>query len=219
MRSASVILLLTGLAIVVAAALAENGFAVFIDQDNITANAFDTDNCFPNNNTGFLDPSAEAADTGGNGDGFDVNPTNAFTDGGSDPNYSAVNFFGPGDRHRYHNYGVSIDVSCVISGIEVRLDWWTLSTLDTNSMDVELSWNGGTSWTAAKTDSVESSSEHTTTLGGFTDTWGHAWTVAELSNTNFRVRLTSNCVNTFPAFCALQIFFLDWVPVKVYYGP
>ncbi len=95
----------------------------------------------------------------------------------------------------------------------MRLDWWLDDILDTNSMDVELSWDGGTSWTAPHTDTVESTTEHTTVLGGASDTWGHAWTPAELSNTNFRVRLTSNSSGS------TRDFFLDWVPVKVYYGP
>ena len=215
----SLILLLVGLVIVAAAPLANDGLASFTDQANVAGNAFGTDACFPNNNTGLVKPSAEASDTGGDGDGFEVNPTNAFTDGGTDPNYFARSVDGENDRHRYYDYGFAIDSTCVIAGIEVRLDWWLSTTLDANSMSVELSWDGGTSWTAAKTDSVQSDSEHTTTLGGSADTWGHAWTVAELSNANFRVRLTSNCTDTIFFTCALRDFFLDWVPVKVHYGP
>jgi hypothetical protein len=100
-----------------------------------------------------------------------------------------------------------------ISGIEVRLDWWLDSTSGTNSMSVELSWDGGTSWTAAKTDSTETRSEHTVVLGGGTDTWGRSWTAADLSDANFRVRLTSNSTN------ANRDFYLDWVPINVYYAP
>jgi len=37
--------------------------------------------------------------------------------------------------------------------------------------------------------------------------------VAELSDANFRVRLTSNSSDS------LRDFYLDWVPVKVYDGP
>ena len=212
MRSASVVVLLFGLAIVVAGLVARDSLAAFIEQANVTGNTFSTDDCFPNNNTGFLDPSSDAADTGGDGDGFETSPTSAYADGGG----NATNVNGESDRHRYYDYGVSIDSSCVIAGIEVRLDWWLSTTLGTNSMDVELSWDAGTSWTAAKTDSVESTSEHTTTLGGSTDTWGHAWSVAELANSNLRVRLTSNCSGFL---CEFRDFFLDWVPVKVYYGP
>ena len=61
-------------------------------------------------------------------------------------------------------------------------------------MSAELSWNGGTSWTAADTDGVETTTEHTGLLGGASDIWGRAWTASELSNANFRVRLTTSCV-------------------------
>ena len=213
-------LLLTVMATGLLAGLGWPGaLAVLTDQETVADDTFLSDDCFPNNNTGLLNPSAEAADTGGDGDGYEVNPTNAFGDGGTDPNYFARSVDGEDDRHRYYDYGFSIDSSCVIAGIEVRLDWWLSTTLDANSMDVELSWDGGTSWTAAKTDAVESTSEHTTTLGASADTWGHAWTATELSNVNFRVRLTSNCSNTIFFTCAFRDFFLDWVPVNVYYGP
>ena len=211
MRSASVLLLLTGLAIVAAATRADDGIARFTDQADIAGNVFVTDNCFPNNNTGFLNPSSAAADTGGDGDGFEVNPTNAFADGGTDPNYKAENIAGEADRHRYYDYSFSIHSSCVIAGIEVRLDWWLSSTAGSPSIGVELSWDGGTSWTTAKTDTTATTTEHTAVLGSSSDGWGRTWTVSELSNANFRARLTMNG--------AALDHFLDWVPVKVYYGP
>jgi hypothetical protein len=159
--------------------------------------------------TGYLNPTADAADTGGDGDGFEWNPTNAFADGG----WFAANYDGAGDRHRYYTYGVSIPAGCSVSGIEVRLDWWLDSTFGTSSMSVELSWDGGATWTAAKTDGTETTFEHTAVLGGSTDTWGRSWTAAQLSDGNFRVRVTSNSDSGF------RDFFLDWVPLKVYYGP
>ncbi len=80
-------------------------------------------------------------------------------------------------------------------------------------MDVELSWDGGTTWTAAKTDSQETTTEHTVILGGSVDGWGRTWSVGEVSDANFRVRLTSNSSSS------QRDFFLDWVPVKVHYTP
>jgi hypothetical protein len=156
----------------------------------------------------LLNPSAQAADIGGNGDGFETNPTYAFAD---DASY-ALNVNGPSDRHRYYDYAISIPSGCSVKGIEVRLDWWLDSTEGTSSMSVELSWDGDTSWTTAKTDTTATTSEHTATLGDPEDAWGHAWTVAELSDANFRVRLTSNSDSSD------RDFFLDWVPVRVYYG-
>jgi hypothetical protein len=158
--------------------------------------------------TGYLNPSANAPDTGGDGNGFELNPTNAYADGGG----YASNINGAGDRHRYYDYNGAVGSSCAIAGIAVRLDWWLSSTAGTNSMSVELSWDGGTTWTAARTDTTETTSEHTTILGGSTDTWGRTWTVGELSNANFRVRLTSNSTSS------SRDFYLDWVPLTVYYG-
>ena len=158
--------------------------------------------------TGYLSPTAQAADTGGDGDGFESDPTNAFADDAS----SATNVGGDGDRHRFYDYGISLKSSCDISGIEVRLDWWLSALGGGNSIDVELSWDGGTSWTAAKTDAVESTSERSAILGGSSDTWGRTWSVAELSDSNFRARATTNGSGGLT-------YYLDWAPVKVYYAP
>ena len=95
----------------------------------------------------------------------------------------------------------------------MRLDWWLDDIGGTNSMDLELTWDGGTSWTAAKTDGQETTTEHTAILGASADSWGRTWSLAELDDGNFRVRLTSN------AACGSRDFFLDWVPVQVYYTP
>ena len=85
--------------------------------------------------TGYLNPTTQAADTGGDGDGFEINPTTAF----DDDSVLASNVGGDGDRHRFSTYGMSLKGSCSISGIEVRLDWWLSDLGGGNSMDVELS--------------------------------------------------------------------------------
>jgi hypothetical protein len=203
------------LALVAALALAglslRATLALFTDTASVPANTFTTAASFgcTAGDTGFLNPTAQAADTGGDGNGFEVNPTYAFLDGIS----NASNYDGAGDRHRYYNYGVSIPSACDITGIEVRLDWWLDSTFGTNSMSVELSWDGGASWSVFKTDTQATTSEHTAVLGGSTDTWGRSWTPSDLSDGNLRVRVTSNSDSGF------RDFFLDWVPIKVYYGP
>lgn len=159
--------------------------------------------------TGWMNPTANAADTGGDGNGFESNPENAYTDGSG----YAYNSNGAADRHRYYDYNFNIPAGSTIDGIEVRLDWWLDSTARTSSMSAELSWDGGTSWTASGTDTTETTSEHTAVLGSYSDTWGHPWTVDELSNDYFRVRLTCNSNSAF------RDFYLDWVPVRVYYTP
>ena len=154
--------------------------------------------------TGILNPTCEAFDAGGDGDGFELDPTNAFADGGGVGVATYIN--GDGDRHRFYNYGISIPPGCSINGIEVRLDWWLDATPGNNNLSVELSWDGGTSWTVSKTDSIETTTERTAILGGVADTWGRTWTVSGLSDANFRVRLKSTGSGS-------RDFFLDWSPV------
>jgi hypothetical protein len=179
------------------------------ESDN-SGNAFTSAPSFTS--SGYLGPSAQEADGGGDGNGFELNPTDAYAD---DSAY-ATNNHGPGDRHRYYNYGFSIPVGSTVEGIRVRLDWWVDDAGGDNSMSVELSSNGGSTWTAAKTDTVESASEHTSVLGGAADIWGRIWTPDDLSDANFRVRLTCDCTGTG---CSSRDFYLDWVAVSVYYMP
>jgi hypothetical protein len=78
---------------------------------------------------------------------------------------------------------------------------------------VQLSWNNGTSWTTAKQTSTLTTSEATYTLGGTADTWGRAWTLSELSNANFRVRVIDVASST------ARDFSLDYVAVNITYQP
>jgi len=185
------------------------GFGFYISQSNNLGNTFTSAPSFAN--TGYLDASAQAADTGGDNNGFEMNPTYAYGDG---PLY-ATNADGPGDRHRYYNYGISVPGGSTIDGIRVRLDWWLDGTGGDNSLGVELSWDGGNSWTAPKADATETASEHTATLGGAADTWGRLWTGDELSDGNFRLRVSCYCSGG--AECDSRDYYLDWVAVNVFY--
>ena len=209
MRRLSVLSFVGGLAFVVGAMTTQGGQALFTGLATVPDNNFTTAALFCTaGDTGILNPTAEVADTGGDGDGFELNPTNAFADDAA----FASNINGNGDRHRFYNYGISIPAGCAIAGIEVRLDWWLDTTGGVNSMSAELSWDGGTSWTTAKTDAIETASQHTVILGGSADTWARTWAISDFSDPNFRVRLISTGANA-------RDFFLDWVPVTVYYGP
>ncbi len=158
--------------------------------------------------TGFNSPSAQAADIGGDNNGFEVAPANAFSD---DTNY-ASNMNGDDDAHRFYDYNFTLPSDATVKGIEVRLDWWLDSIQNDNNMYVQLSWNGGASWTSLKTNNVESTSDtNNKILGNATDTWGRTWSVSDFTNTNFRVRVISNSSNP------QRDFYLDWVGVKVYY--
>lgn len=161
-----------------------------------------------NQPTEYNSPSDQMATTGGDGNGFETNPTNAFTDGGG----FATNANGAGDRHIFSDYGFSIPSGSTINGIEVRTDWYLDATGGTNSLSVELSWDGGTSWTGAKSDITETNQEHIATLGGSSDTWDRTWADSDFSDNNFRVRVSANATDN------NRDFFLDWIPVRVYYS-
>ena len=203
-----------GLVLVMAAsALAglavSTGLGTHVSQTDNSDNTFTSALSFAN--TGYLSPSAEAADTGGDDNGFEVNPTKAY----SDDSLYASNIDGPGDLHLYYDYGVSLPPSSTINGIRVRVDWWLDGVGGDNSLGVQLSSDGGASWTALKIDATETTSEHTVTLGGAADDWGRPWTGDDLSDGNFRLRLTCNCSGG--AECDSRDYYLDWVAVNVFY--
>jgi hypothetical protein len=175
-------------------------------------------------NTGYLNCSANAAVTTSSGDnnGYQTTPGNACTSGGGvaqDPSSgtgSLITCTDTGkDRHRFYNYGLSIPSGATINGIEVRLDAYIDSTASTTRrLCVDLSWDGGTSWTTAKQiGSNLTISQATYTLGTASDTWGRAWSIGDFSNANFRVRVTDVANST------ARTFSLDWVPVRVTYTP
>ncbi|NTU86245.1 MAG: DUF4082 domain-containing protein, partial [Chloroflexales bacterium] len=76
---------------------------------------------------------------------------------------------------------------------------------------VQLSWDGGTTWTTAKTSANLTTTEASYILGGTADTWGRTWSDANFSNTNFRVRIIPIASNT------SRDFSLDWAAVQVNY--
>ena len=172
--------------------------------------------------TGFSDCGANAAVTSSSGDnnGFQLNPANACandsafaedTNGGTANSASCSST--ARDRHLYYNYGLSIPAGATINGIEVRLDAWSDGTSGTPKMCVELSWDGGATWTAAQTTAGLTTSQATYTLGSATDTWGRTWTDAEFSNANLRVRVTNIATST------AREFRLDWAAIQVTYIP
>jgi chitinase len=163
----------------------------------------------------YLSPMGQAAGPGGDANGYEGSPTNAFsdnatfavdTDSGTAASTSCTDSLR--DKHDFFNYGIA--PGATINGIEVRLDAKVDLVKNSAAMCVQLSWDGGTTWTAAKTTPGLTASEATYILGGPTDTWGRTWTAAELSNANFRVRVTDI------ATAIVRDFSLDWAAVKVY---
>lgn len=173
-------------------------------------------------NTGLLSPSAQAPVTSGSGDnnGYQTNPANAFADDGlfavdtnSGTNSNTSCTSNLKDRHTFYNYNVSVPSGATVTGLEVRLDGRADSSSGSPRFCVQVSWNGGPSWTAAKSTSTLTTSEATYLLGGAADTWGRTWTSGDFSNANFRVRIMDVASST------SRDFSLDWVAVQVSYLP
>ncbi|MDP3769090.1 MAG: hypothetical protein Q8S13_13835 [Dehalococcoidia bacterium] len=149
-----------------------------------------------------------------------MNPGNACADdaafaedtnSGSNTNTSCTNT--GKDRHQFYNYGFSVPAGSTINGIELRLDAWADGTGGSPFMCAELSWDGGTTWTAVKTSPTLTTSQATYILGTASDTWGRTWSSGDFSNANFRVRITNVASST------SRDFRLDWAAVQVTYTP
>jgi len=134
-------------------------------------------------------------------------PTNAYSNNNSNARDD------PGDVQRYCGYGFTIPADATIDGIVVELEdahYINQPGTDIGAIAVELSWNGGTSWTSTGTSQSLTSSEVDYFLGGSSNLWGHAWTVSEI-NSNLCVRLTAPNTNN-------RQVELDWLPVTVYFS-
>jgi hypothetical protein len=169
-------------------------------------------------NTGLRNPTANAPDSGGDGNGFESSPANAHADDAAsavDNNSGTASSTSctstARDKHRFFNYGITIPSGATVKGIEVRLDSRVDDTAGSPKMCVELSWDGGISWTAPQATATLTKSMTTRTLGGAANTWGRAWTAAELSDANLRVRVTNVANST------ARDFSLDWIAVRVSY--
>jgi hypothetical protein len=171
-------------------------------------------------NSGFSSPTANAAETASAGDnnGYQTTPSNAHaddalnavdTDSGTNTSTSCTD--AGKDKHRFYNYGFAIPGGVLINGIEVRLDARADSATGAPKICVQLSWNGGTTWTTAKNTATLGTTLATFTLGNATDNWGRTWSASDFTNANFRVRVIDVASNT------SRDFTLDWVAVRLHF--
>jgi len=172
--------------------------------------------------TGFLSPSANAAQTSSAGDnnGYETSSLNAYandssvtTDANSGTNKSTSCTDTGKDKHRYYNYNLNIPATAVMRGIQVRLDARANTTNGSPKICVQLSWDGGMTWTTAKTTSTLGIAETTYILGGTSDTWGRTWSSSDFSNANFRIRVIDT------AGSPSVDFLLDYIAVNITYQP
>jgi len=80
------------------------------------------------------------------------------------------------DDHDFFNYGVTPPTGSTIVGIEIRLDGLVDLVKNSAAFCVQLSSDGGATWTTAKTTTGLTTTNATYILGGATDTWGRTWT-------------------------------------------
>ena len=172
--------------------------------------------------TGFLSASANAAQTSsvGDNDGYQTNPANAYADdslvatdtnSGSNTNVSCTS--NTKDKHRFYNYNFNLPATALIQGIQVRLDGRADATGGSPKICVQLSWDGGSTWSTARSTATLSTTETTYILGNASDNWGRTWTPGNFSNANFRVRVIDVASNT------SRDFFLDYLAVNITYQP
>jgi hypothetical protein len=171
-------------------------------------------------NTGFLAPTANAPVTTGAGDnnGYQTTPANAYALDALlavDPNSGT----GTGtsctatskDKHDFYTFNVSLPAGASIRGIEVQLNAKADSTSNSPKICVQLSWDGGTTWTAAQTTATLTTSTAAYNLGGAANNWGRTWAATDFSNPAFRVRLIDVASST------ARTFSLDALAVRISY--
>ncbi len=204
-----------------------NGFTSATNTGvSVTAGATTTSNfaLAPNAvaNTGFAAPTANAAVTSSAGDnnGYQTSPTNAYaadglfavdTNSGNGTSTSCTS--NAKDKHIFYNYNFNLSGTAVVKGIEVKLTGKADSTSGAPKFCIQLSYNGGTTWTTAKSTTTLSTTNTAFTLGTSSDTWGRAWAPGEFSNGSFRVRIIDVSSNT------SRDFSLDAIAVQVTYQP
>lgn len=170
--------------------------------------------------TGLRGPQFEVAGPTGDGDGFEVDPGNAFLDDdvyAADMNSGTANDTNCAssvkDSHIFGSYDLSIPAGASVDGIVVELH----AVVDGNGGGpfacVDVSPDGGLTWTQLKSTPTISKTESTFPLGGPADTWGRSWSSPELADGEFLVRVTNVAAGG-----GKRDFFLDWVPVQVFYS-
>ncbi|MEX2081237.1 MAG: hypothetical protein WEC33_06440 [Dehalococcoidia bacterium] len=166
--------------------------------------------------TNWRNPTANApVPTAGDGNGYQSNPQRAYTDNnqnaqdansgtaGSLDCYSTAR-----DKHIFWGYAPAIPGGSFIDGIEVRLDARSNNNNNSPGICVELSWDGGLTWTGTRVTSITNSMQ-TYVVGGSADLWGRAWTAAEVNQVRIRLTNIGTATN--------RNFILDWVALKVHY--
>ncbi|UCD53951.1 MAG: hypothetical protein JSU76_03395 [Dehalococcoidia bacterium] len=171
-------------------------------------------------------PATNAAVAGeGDGNGFEITPANAYDD---DADYAVDNNSGVAansvatgtgtDKHNYYNFGMDTipSTSGTINGITVRADIAVDDMANAPFTAIRLSWDGGTSWTAAQSQTLSQIAELTYTYGGAADTWGRTWSASDLTSANFMVQVINGDTKDANS---IRDFSLDYIQVTITFTP
>src|SRR3990167_5537930 len=140
------------------------------------------------------------------GTGSYTNPNNAFSSNGAFATTTNL----PSASQIYESFGIASLTGGTVDGILVSVEASVLSGSQEAQYTIELSWDGGTTWTTAKSAFQYTSTERTYLYGG-ADVWSHSFIPSEMTNTNFKVRITNDFrVSTEDAR-------VDWLNVQVFY--
>jgi hypothetical protein len=172
------------------------------------------------NSTGWVSPTRQAAVSSGDGNGYELNAANVFSNDGlfamdvDSGTTTAITCGDTGkDKHKFLTYNLAVPAGAAVQGIELRLDARADSAAGTPVICASLSWNSGSSWTAWRSTTALGTAETSYILGGPADLWSHPWLPSELTGTALQVRLAD--VSNDPA----RDFSLDWAAINVTYLP
>ncbi len=101
--------------------------------------------------------------------------------------------------------------SDTIEDITIKIEWRSSANGSKERIGVELSWDGGTSWSTKKYTQKSALSLEYHYVSGGPSGWGHTFTPSELSNTNFKVRISPD------SGASTTEYFIDVVTAQVYY--
>ncbi|HEX7471442.1 MAG TPA: hypothetical protein VF323_00030 [Candidatus Limnocylindrales bacterium] len=164
------------------------------------------------------------AEAGGDNNGYQTRPNSACDLGANfaaDGNtgsagHSSVCTNAANDREQFWGFNLGLPGSIYqVNSITVRADARrTSNAAGTNNLCIQLSWDGGTSWSNVQSVAITSAAFATYTIGGAVAGWGaHAWTLANLTSPNFRMRVYD------ATDVATQSYRLDYLAVTVNYNP
>jgi hypothetical protein len=169
--------------------------------------------------TGWATPRLERPGDGGDGDGFE-RPGNAALarDGAeavssdSGTSVTASCYSAGNDSHIFRNFGVTPTAAYpIVDGIEVRLEARADSPVGRAYFCVQLSGDGGRTWSYPQRTNQLTATSELLVAGLRREPWGRQWSLADLSDASFRVRVIPVSDD------GRRDFFLDSVAVRVSY--